>query len=185
MNEFGYLSVLITIILGLGITQLIAGFGRLIVFHQKVRLYWPTVAWIGLLLIFHILTWWTMFILRNSSGWNFLAFLVVLLQPIVLCLLSALILPDFASRTDLKTNYYENAGWFFSLLVLFFCVSLLKDLALFGRLPLKANLTAHIIFMLLGIGAIGTRREWYHQLLIPLNVVLIGVYIAALFARLQ
>ena len=187
MDEFAYLSVLITIILGLGITQLMTGFGRLIVSHQGVRLYWPTVAWVALLLIFHILTWWTMFGLRNYRGWTFLAFLVLLLQPIVLYLLAALILPDFspASRIDLKTNYYYNARWFFSLLVIFFCVSLLKDLTLFGTLPEKANLAAHVIFMALGIAAIGTRRERYHQLLIPMNVILTGAYIAVLFARLR
>jgi hypothetical protein len=187
VNEFGYLSVLITIILGLGIAQLMAGFGRLIVLHQRVCLYWPTVAWVALLLIFHILTWWTMFGLRNYSEWNFLAYLIVLLQPIVLYLLAALILPDFtsASRIDLKTNYYGNGRWFFSLLVLFFCVSLLKDLALYGRLPEKTNLAAHVIFMVLGIAAIGTQREWYHKLLIPVSVALIGVYIATLFARLR
>ena len=182
MNEFSYLSVLITIILGLGITQLMTGLGWLIVSRESVRLYWPTVAWIGLLLIFHILTWWTMFGLRNYREWNFLAFLIVLLQPIVLYLLSALILSNL---TDLKVNYYANARWFFSLLVLLFCVSLLKDLALFGRFPEKTNLAAHLIFMALGTAAIGTQREWYHKLLIPMSVVLIGAYIAALFARLH
>jgi len=187
MDEFGYLSVLITIILGLGITQLVTGLGRLIVSRERVRLYWPTVAWVALLLTFHILTWWTMFGLRNYRAWNFLAFLIVLLQPIVLYLLAALILPDItaASPIDLKTSYYENVRWFFSLLVLLFWVSLLKDLALYGRLPEKTNLAAHVIFMALGIAAIGTQREWYHKLLIPVSVVLIGAYIATLFARLH
>src|SRR4030042_3360236 len=182
MDEFSYLSVLLTIILGLGITQLMTGLGWLIVSRESVRLYSPTVAWIGLLLIFHILTWWTMFGLRNYREWNFLAFLIVLLQPIVLYLLSALILSNL---TDLKANYYANARWFFSLLVLLFCVSLLKDLALFGRFPEKTNLAAHLIFMVLGTHAIGTQREWYHKLLVPMSVVLIGAYIAALFARLH
>ena len=182
MDEFSYLSVLITIILGLGITQLMTGLGWLIVSRESVRLYSPAVAWIGLLLIFHVLTWWTMFGLRNYREWNFLAFLIVLLQPIVLYLLSALILSNL---TDLKANYYANARWFFSLLVLLFCVSLLKDLDLFGRFPEKTNLAAHLVFMVLGIAAVGTQREWYHKLLVPMSVVLIGAYIAALFARLH
>ena len=187
MNEFGYLSVLISIILGLGITQLMTGLGRVIVSRERVRLYWPTVAWVALLLILHILTWWTMFGLQNYHNWDFLAFLVVLLQPIVLYLLAALILSNFTAdpQMDLKASYYANAKWFFSFLVLFLCVSLLKDLALFGRLPEKANLAAHVVFMVLAIAAIGTRREWYHQLLIPMSVVLIGAYIATLFARLH
>jgi hypothetical protein len=182
MDEFSYLSVLITIILGLGITQLMTGLGWLIVSRERVHLYWPTVAWVALLMVFHILTWWTMFGLRNYHEWNFFAFLIVLLQPIVLYLLAALILSDL---TDLKANYYANARWFFSLLVLLFCVSLLKDLALFGRFPEKTNLAAHVMFMVLGIAAIGTQREWYHKLLIPVTVVLISAYIATLFARLQ
>jgi len=187
MDEFSYLSVLITIILGLGITQLMTGLGWLIVSRERVRPYWPTVAWVALLLVFHILTWWTMFGLRNYHDWNFLAFLIVLLQPIVLYLLAALILSNLTaeSQIDLEANYYANARWFFGLLVLLFCVSLLKDLALYGRFPEKANLAAHVIFMVLGVAAMGTRRKWYHQLLIPMSAVLIGAYIATLFARLH
>ena len=187
MDEFGYLSVLITIILGLGITQLMTGLGRLIVSRERVRLYWPTVAWGALLLVLNILTWWTMFGLRNYREWSFLTFIIVLLQPIVLYLLAALIFFNFTveSRIDLKENYYANGKWFFSLLVLFFCASLLKDLALYGRFPEKTNLVAHVIFMTLGIVAIGTQREWYHKLLILVSIVLIGAYIAILFARLR
>ena len=187
MEEFSYLSVLITIILGLGIAKLMTGLGWLIVSRERVRLYWPTVAWVALLLVFHILTWWTMFGLRNYREWNFFAFLIVLLQPVVLYLLAALILSNFTaeSRIDLKVNYYANARWFFTLLVLLFCVSLLKDLALFGRFPEKANLAAHVIFMALGITAIGTQCEMFHKLLIPMSVVLMGAYIAILFARLH
>ena len=65
MDRFSYLSVLISIILGLGITQLVTGLGRLIQARHRVRLYWPSVVWTGILLLIHVQTWWSMFGLRN------------------------------------------------------------------------------------------------------------------------
>src|SRR5262245_10261047 len=99
MDPFSYLAVLISIILGLGITQLLSGLGRLLQDRRRVKVYWPTIVWVGLLLVVHVQTWWAMFGLRTLSNWSFLAFLLVLLQPIVLFLLAALILPDSASET--------------------------------------------------------------------------------------
>lgn len=187
MNEFSHLSVIIAMILGSGMVQLVTGLGRIIVQREKICLYWPTVTWIALLLVLHVLLWWTMFLLRDSRGWNFLVFSVVLLQPLILYFLAALILSAFTmgeSRVDLKESYYENARWFFSLFVLFFCASLLKDLALYGRLPERVNLAAHLIWIVLGVGAISIRSEWYHKLLILMSVALTIAYIATLFPRL-
>jgi hypothetical protein len=187
VDEFGYLSVLISIILGLGITQLLTGLGRLINSRARVRWYWPTVAWAGFLLIIHIQTWWAMFGLRNHQGWSFLAFLVVLLQPILLYLLSALVFPDMtgqAAEVDLRANYYAHARWFFGLAMTVVVVSLLKDIVLNGSLPERLNTAIQLLFFVLGAGAVITQREWYHKLLIPFNVLLYGVYIVVLFARL-
>ena len=50
MDAFSYLSVLISIILGLGITQLLTGLGRLMQVRRRTRLYGPAVAWVALLL---------------------------------------------------------------------------------------------------------------------------------------
>ena len=66
MDPFSYLSVLISIILGLGITQLVTGLGRLIQARARIKFYAPTIAWVGLLLIIHVQTWWAMFGLRSQ-----------------------------------------------------------------------------------------------------------------------
>lgn len=187
MDEFNYLSVLISIILGLGITQLLTGLGRLINGRAQVRWYWPTVAWAGFLLVIHIQTWWAMFGLRGHSDWNFLAFLVVLLQPILLYLLSALIFPDMTGQetVDLRANYYAHAGWFFGLSMTVVAISLLKDVILNGSLPEPLNTAIQVAFFILGGVAAVTRREWFHKLVIPFNVLLYGGYIVALFSRLR
>ncbi|HTE47360.1 MAG TPA: hypothetical protein VK636_19065 [Gemmatimonadaceae bacterium] len=187
MDQFNYLAVLISIILGLGITQLLSGFGRLLQGRQRVRLYWPTLAWVGLLLVLHVQTWWAMFGLRTLRSWSFLGFLLVLLQPIVLYLLSALALPDANSETatDLRAHYYAHSRWFFGFAVALLVVSLTRDRVLAGSLPGSLNIVGHVLLFLgWGIAAI-TRRETYHRWVAVFTIVLLVGYIAVLFSRLQ
>ena len=187
MDPFSYLSVLISIILGLGITQLVTGLGRLIQARARIRFYAPTLAWVALLLIIHVQTWWAMFGLRSQLQWSFTQFFVVLLQPLVLSVLAALVLPDIGPETvaDLRANYFAHKRWFFGLLVLLLLVSLTKDVVLSGSLPSGLNVGAHVMFIVTSLVAAFVNREWLHRVLAPLNVVLMLAYIAVLFARLR
>ncbi|MEP6620652.1 MAG: hypothetical protein ABJE47_15110 [bacterium] len=186
MDPFSYLAVLISIILGFGITQLLNGVGRLLQHRHRVRVYSPTLGWVGLLLLLHVQTWWAMFGLRSYQQWSFVAFLVVLLQPIILYLLAALALPDVSLENagDLRANYYDHSQWFFGLAVLLLAASLTRDRVLAGHFPNQLNLSVHALLLLgWGAGAI-TRREWYHRLLVPYTALLMAGYIAVLFRTL-
>ncbi|CAN5853718.1 hypothetical protein BH20GEM3_BH20GEM3_15690 [soil metagenome] len=48
MSQFEYLGVLVSIIIGLGLSHLLASAARLIQVRRRVRLYWPTCAHIQL-----------------------------------------------------------------------------------------------------------------------------------------
>jgi hypothetical protein len=49
-DEFGYLSVILSIILGLSATQLLQGISQVINARDRVRIYWPAIGWTLLLL---------------------------------------------------------------------------------------------------------------------------------------
>lgn len=187
MDEFGYLSVLLSIILGLAITQILKGFRGLLQSRDRVRSYWPALAWAKLLLVIYVQTWWAMFGLRSHHDWTFGAFAIVLLQTIVLYMLAGLVLPDFFGDqlVDLRANYYAHHTWFFGLAVLAGCVSIGKDVILDGDLPELRNLSFHIAFILTAAVAAITRREWYHKTAVVAAACLFGFYIALLFSRLQ
>ena len=87
MDEFGYLSVIISVILGLSIAQLLQGISQVINARDRVRMYWPTMAWAVLLLIVDIQAWWAMFGYRNRHTWTFVQFTIVLFEAIMLYLL--------------------------------------------------------------------------------------------------
>ncbi len=187
MDEFSYLSVLLSIILGLAITQILKGFRGLLQSRKRVRLYWPALAWAGLLLLIYVQTWWAMFGLRSHHDWTFGAFAIVLLQTIVLYMLAGLVLPDFFGEDaiDLHDNYYAHHAWFFGLAVLAGLVSIGKDLVLYGALPDPRNLAFHLAFILTATIAAITRREWYHKAAVLVSAGLLGFYITLLFPRLQ
>lgn len=187
MDAFGYLSVVLSIIVGLGMTQILAASGRLIRWRAHVVTYWPPLVWSGLLLVIYVQVWWSMFGLRTHVGWTFPAFLIVLLQTVTLYMMAALVLPETVDErgVDLREHYRRHAGWFFGFLVATVVVSVVKELVLEGRLPEPANLAFHVFLLVTSASAIVVRRPRYHEALAVVSSVAMTAYIALLFWRLR
>jgi hypothetical protein len=187
MDDFGYLSVLVSIVLGLGIANLLTGFAALVRNREREKPYWPVPVWVTTLFLIHIQTWWAMFGLRAVQGWSFSAFLIVLMQPVCLFVMTALIVPTApaAEFADTKASYFRESRWFFAVLFVVLCDSIAKNFVLYGAAPNAPNLVAHFIF--LGVAVVGmiSRRDAVHKMLAPAGLVLIVVYIALLFNRLS
>src|ERR1051325_1254083 len=149
MDEFGYLSVLIAIILGLAITQILLGYRGLLHARARVKVYWPSFVASVVVLIIAVQSWWAMYGLRAHTDWTFLQFAVVLLQSIGVYMLAALVLPDFVGegRIDLRKTYFEQSRWFFGTIVAVLVVSRSKDLVISGSLPNAPNLAFHLFMM--------------------------------------
>ncbi len=58
ISAFEYVTVLISIILGLGITQILTGIADLFQKSDRVKFYWPHILWVLFVLILHIQEWW-------------------------------------------------------------------------------------------------------------------------------
>lgn len=187
MDEFSYLSVILSIILGLAVTQILQGFRGLMQSRARVRLYWPTLAWAAILLLVYVQSWWAMFGLRHHENWTFAGFAIVLLHIISLYMLAGLVLPDFPPNesVDLRENYYAHHTWFFGVAVLSVLASLAKDLILSGSLPERTNVIFHIIFFVLAVIGAVTRREWYHKTAAVLMGLLFVFYTTLLFEYLR
>lgn len=185
MDSFSYLSVLLSIIIGLSITQVLQGVRALMLSRDTARLYWPSLIWAFLLLVIATQMWWSSFGLRDHQDWNFATYGLVLLQMALFYLASGLVLPDLTpSRIDLEGDYFRNRRWFFGLLGAAAVASVLKDLALDGRLPEPFNLAFHLVLITLSVIAAVTENRRYHALLAPISFALMIGYIALLFARL-
>ena len=186
MDNYSYLAVLISIILGLGITELLSGFGRWVENRVSIPAYAPTIVWVATLLVIHVQTWWSMYGLRHHLDWTFLQFAVVLLQPITLFLMARAVVPSAtAAVLDLKSNYFSQRRWFFGLLIGLLAVSISKDVVLTGALPTTMNLLFHALFLVMAIGGLITVRESFHRFIAYFTAAAIAIYIALLFSELQ
>jgi hypothetical protein len=187
MDAFTYLSVLLSIIIGLGMTQILTALGRLIRTRSNVVRYWPPLLWSGILLIIYVQVWWSMFGLRSYTSWTFLAFLVVLLQTIMLYMVAAVVLPDESEggTVDLKEHYRRQAVWFFGFFAATLLVSVMKDVVLSRRLPAPVNLAFHCLFLVICAIGIVTRREIYHKAIALAGAAVFALYIPLLFWRLR
>ncbi|HTE51898.1 MAG TPA: hypothetical protein VK698_13680 [Kofleriaceae bacterium] len=186
MDEFNYLSVLVSIILGLGITQLLTGVGRMLQNRARVRLYWLTIGWVLILLLVHVQLWWSMFELRGQREWTFLGFFSVLILPIVLYLMSALALPDFGDTVadDLRDHYYANCRWSYALAFILVVLTYGREAVLAGAIDRDLDSAAKLLFAALFIAGAITRRPRVHEVLVPANLALLLIYIGTLFRDL-
>ena len=187
MDSFSYLAVFISLILGLGVTHLLGGTAQLIRSRREIKLWWPTVLWMATTFLIQVQTWWAMFALRYVEHWTFAAFLIVLLQPVAIFMMAALIVPRIAAgqMTDLKDDYNSEFRWFFGALLLALAASLAKNLVLTGNLPEPINLAAHLLFIGIAGAALAFKSTRAQQLLALTAFVLLGAYIALLFATLS
>lgn len=187
MKAFEYLSVLISMILGLAIAQLLQGVRTLILGRRHIQRYSPTFVLIGFLLILDVQTWWSMFGLRGVGTWTFLIFLVVLSQTIVLYLLAALVLPDLNagdSPLELRAHYFAHRVIFYCLLLVLIAVSFFKDCLL--PTPIRPiDVGFHVYFAALALIALVTANERGHRVLVAAIAISILAYIGALFGRLS
>lgn len=185
MDSFEYLSVLLSIIIGLSVTQILQGLRALMLARHSARLYAPSLIWAALMLVIAVQMWWSAFGLADHQGWTFASYGIVLLQTGLFYLACGLVLPDVTPEAiDLEADYHRNRGWFFGLLAATAVVSILKDLTLDGVLPTPGNLLFHAL--LIGTSLVGaiTRNRRYHAILAPALAAGFAVYVALLFARL-
>src|SRR5262245_46503277 len=118
MTDFDYLSVLISIVLGLGIANTLSGIANIIRHRGRYEMFWPMPVALFTLFLIHVQTWWTMYGLRHETQWNLGGFLIVLAQPVLLFVMSVLLSPETPEgrRVDLKGEFFRDRVWFFSCL---------------------------------------------------------------------
>ena len=122
MDPFSYLSVLISIILALGMTQVLAGVGEMLQARSRRRLYWVHAVWVVNLFLYLVVAWWIFYRWRNQQPWTFFLFIFVLIASTILYLASIVLFPPESSLDDFvnyKTHYYSNHRLFFVLFALY------------------------------------------------------------------
>ncbi len=176
MTPFDYVSVLISIILGLGITQIMTGLADLVHRWDRVKLYWPHLLWIILVFVLHIQEWWVTY--QQFSGmdsWRLATFLLFILYPMNLFILARILFPfnPQEDSLDMKVFYYANFQKFF------LCTMILNVLSIITNVIVDGFNSDQLVIvsLLVLLGWVVWRRytmEWLHKIIaVSLMLVLI------------
>ena len=187
MGQFEYLSVLVSIIIGLALTQLLSGAARLIQLRRRARMHAATLCWMLSLFLMDVQVWWVAFERRDVEEWEFFRFLLYLLIPVLLFLLNYLVLPDLGDEdaADLEANFNDNRGWFFGLLAAIALTSLGEQALRNGGLSIDADVAFRVVFGLWALVSARVASARYQLWTAVAVLASFLAYIALLFVRLE
>lgn len=186
MTAFDYLTVLISIVLGLAIANVLTRLAAVITARERVNFYWPPVAWAVWLFFVAAQHWWAEWGLRHTQQWSFGIFWLQLLTPVDLFLLSALVLPDReeGDRLDLGEWYFRNRRWFFAVMFFLPALSIAEEIARTGRMSSLLNLAFLVLFDVVIVVAYLLRSRRAQEWITAQAMVLTVLYVGLLFVQL-
>jgi hypothetical protein len=129
-DQFQHVMVLISIIIGLAITNLLLGLSgtieRLTESTRPLRISWPTIFWLAYLFFLMVLfRWWEFRLLELLKQWSLWNYFLVICFAVVLFLQVALLIPrDWDKVDDMNEYFLAKRRWFYSV----FARSLIIDL---------------------------------------------------------
>ena len=133
MTQFEYVMVLMSLILGLGITQILYGLSNLILRWSQVKFYFPHLLCILFVFIMHIQEWWVNYEYSFSiKEWRFSMFSLLIVYPIILFIMARLLFPIRVEGevTDLKVFYFKHYRKFYLFGFLMAFISIPQNLLL-------------------------------------------------------
>lgn len=166
---FEYISVLTSIIIGLGIARLLRGVIEMIHHPGEGKYYWIHLVWIASTFNLAVVWWWFQFNLNDQELWTFGSYAFVIAYAVSIYLQCAVLIPSHLdSSKDYKTFFFASKAWIFSFFILQRIVDILDTLY-------KGGLDRMIEFgpeywiggpaqILLAAVAISTRNEKFHAI---------------------
>lgn len=166
MTPFEYVTVLISIILGLGITQIVTGVADIIHSWDRVKIYWPHLVWIVLIFFLHIQEWWQIYDLRFYDSWRLPTFIFVSLYPITLFILARILFPSQGEEMDFKIFYFKNCNKFFLGIIITAVLSIMDNLFIDSYHWYEQFFQFGIIAVLTAVIVIRNESEWVHKIMV-------------------
>jgi hypothetical protein len=158
MTPFEYVIVLISIIIGLGITTILTGVAELIKHNRPVSLYAPYIIWIALIFVLHIQDWWVSYRLMEEKVWTLPLFLLIVLYPINLYILAHLLFPAASTDAfDSKVFYLTHYPRLFIGSILLVIISLIHNLFYLG-LPYVEQIP-HVLVLVVLVSVLLTKNK--------------------------
>lgn len=175
MGLFEFLMVLVSVVIGLGVTEILTGWAKLLKIRGSVEFYGVHI--IAQLSVFFALLqqWWELWTMSSMGEVTFISVLVILSPSVFLFLIANLLLPDNMEKTHLKLRayYYKQAPLVWSLALVAVMIGTFIPPFIFGYPVFHlANMSGIPVMIICIILAISDKHK-LHSSLMPVILILI------------
>ena len=167
MSLFEFMMIVVSIIVGLGLAEILTGVARLIRDRSSISGYWVHSFLIAIVFTALLQQWWEIWDLQRYSEWTFFGAVMMLTGPMGLFLIAHLLFPASMRDADLEAYYYGalRPVWWLALVTIVLA-TVFRPLV-FGMDLLVpdhlSSLVGAVVFTALGM----TQRRLVHAVLVP------------------
>jgi hypothetical protein len=134
MSSFEFISILMSIIIGLGVTNLLAGTGRAFYRRRQNPMDEVHVVFTAATLLVLVLNWWVAFKWNSEVAWSFDKFLALIVWTIALYMLTIFLYPpDLSQEEEHRGRFQRNRAGYYSTFIAF-CLLDIAQTAIRGDL---------------------------------------------------
>lgn len=167
MSIFEFVMVLVSIIIGLGIAEILNGVAGQIRSRDTTRVYWLHSVLVVAVFLALIQQWWEIWGLNAIASWTIFGLLMMLGAPVCFYLVAHVLFPQPIRDTDLRNYYYSEMKPVWLLLCLAVILGTAFRPLVFGD-PLVTGSNAQSLVVLIGCGILyASNRPILHAIINP------------------
>ena len=171
MTHFEYIAVAVSIILGLGVIQLLSNLDQVL---DEDRRYWLHTMWVFYLFWIQLQNWWAFWDLRDVD-WNFARFAFWISYVCVLYVMAITLVKAKSSEVSWRDHYYHRCRRFFALYLVLAFLAVWMTYWLLGAPFLHPYRLFQVVLIGIGFALLMSRNPRVHELLGPLSAVVLTV----------
>lgn len=161
MDTFRWISVIVAMILGLGVTRLLLGAVAIFRARHGRTFDWLPLFWSAAIFLQQVNFWWSLEDAGRVTSWTLPAFLLLVGLVLALFLAAALIIPaEGLVEGDTLRAYFERDGrWALLALAAFNVLAMVANRELWSEGPLAELVRLNLVLTIIPIaGFLGPRR---------------------------
>jgi hypothetical protein len=136
-----HITVFLSIVVALGLSELVSSWGDLLKHRRQTRFYWLHTFW-SLFIVFLMIQFWrSVWNYRIIEDWGLAPLTALVIQTLILVLAAKMLSPrvDLNQPADMKIYYYENTKVFFILVALLLTNLAINDVVILHQEILHAE----------------------------------------------
>jgi len=162
MTDFEFLSVLVSIVIGFGLTHLLGGLGHAYHFRRVSKMDAVHVAWTIAVFFVLVLNWWVFLLFRSFNTWSFPVFFTVILWTTSFYVLAlALYPPRLSKDVDYRELFEANRTWFLSTFTIMCVLDLIVTFMREQAIPDAVYIAFVGHYAIITAVGIGVRNRYY------------------------